>query len=90
MKKIAIPTRNDRVDEHFGHCQFYSIYTVNDDNEIADMESFNVLQSSDIQVVRGCQGKVKDIINLYLQGELSDNGENCQHHHHGEGHQCKH
>ncbi len=23
MKKIAIPTREDMVDDHFGHCAYY-------------------------------------------------------------------
>lgn len=27
--KIAVPTtRNGQVDEHFGHCEFYTVYTV--------------------------------------------------------------
>ncbi|MDI3525880.1 MAG: hypothetical protein PWR03_63 [Tenuifilum sp.] len=26
--KIAVPTRENLVDEHFGHCEFYTIYTV--------------------------------------------------------------
>ncbi len=35
MKKIAIPTNETVVDEHFGHCQFYSIFSLNEDNSIA-------------------------------------------------------
>jgi len=30
MKKIAIPTNGNIVDGHFGHCQYYTIYTVED------------------------------------------------------------
>jgi len=26
--KIAIPTKNNRVDAHFGHCQYYTVFTV--------------------------------------------------------------
>ena len=26
--KIAVPTRNGKVDDHFGHCDHYTIYTV--------------------------------------------------------------
>lgn len=29
--KIAIPTRDGRVDDHFGHCQAYSIFTAEND-----------------------------------------------------------
>ena len=28
--KIAVPTRDGRVDDHFGHCDHYTIYTVED------------------------------------------------------------
>ena len=32
MKKIAIPTRSDQVDEHFGHCEYYTIITFDEKN----------------------------------------------------------
>lgn len=28
--KIAVPTREGRVDDHFGHCAYYTIFTVAD------------------------------------------------------------
>lgn len=28
--KIAVPTKEGRVDDHFGHCHHYTIFTVND------------------------------------------------------------
>ena len=31
--KIAVPTRDGRVDDHFGHCDHYTIFTI-DDNKI--------------------------------------------------------
>ena len=34
MKKIALPTRNGVVDDHFGHCEFYTIFTVDEENRI--------------------------------------------------------
>lgn len=39
MKKIAIPTRDNAVDNHFGHCEFYTILTVGDDNRILTSET---------------------------------------------------
>ena len=27
MKKIAIPTREGMVDDHFGHCAYYTVVT---------------------------------------------------------------
>ncbi len=41
MKKVAIPSRNDQVDSHFGHCEYYTIYTMNDENQVKDKELFN-------------------------------------------------
>ena len=28
--KIAVPTRDGRVDDHFGHCAYYTIFDVID------------------------------------------------------------
>ena len=28
--KIAVPTKGGMVDNHFGHCEYYTIFTVND------------------------------------------------------------
>ena len=38
MQKIAIPTNGNVVDDHFGHCQFYTIFTVNDKDETEKKE----------------------------------------------------
>lgn len=38
--KIAIPTKKDnRIDEHFGHCEFYTIYTVSEENKITEKQT---------------------------------------------------
>jgi predicted Fe-Mo cluster-binding NifX family protein len=37
--KIALPSNGSQIDEHFGHCQCFTILTVNDDNEIASEET---------------------------------------------------
>jgi len=26
--KVAVPTRNENVDDHFGHCEYYTIFTI--------------------------------------------------------------
>lgn len=38
MKKIALPTRGGSIDDHFGHCEFYTIITVDDSNNITKTE----------------------------------------------------
>ena len=33
--KIAIPTKqNNQIDQHFGHCEFYTIFTLSEANEV--------------------------------------------------------
>ena len=32
--KIAIPTKDNQVDSHFGHCEFFSIAELTADNQI--------------------------------------------------------
>jgi predicted Fe-Mo cluster-binding NifX family protein len=40
--KIALPvTGNNRIDDHFGHCEFYGVYTISDNKEITDMRIIN-------------------------------------------------
>lgn len=125
--KIAVPvTRNNQVDEHFGHCEFYNVYTVSEDNKIEDIQSIesvqgcgcksniasvlyqngvtkmlaggigagaiNVLNSTGIEVIRGCSGIASDVVNQYINGLLEDSGSSCQtheeHHAHGNEHVC--
>lgn len=39
MKRIAIPVNeNNHIEDHFGHCEFYEIYSVVDDNLIVDVQ----------------------------------------------------
>lgn len=59
--------------------------------------TINMLDAHGIQVVRGCSGNTDELFDLYINGELSDSGENFSHHkhhlvsHHGEyGHSYNH
>jgi predicted Fe-Mo cluster-binding NifX family protein len=40
MFKIAVPTRAGQVDEHFGHCESFTIYSVNDTRAIVGQVRF--------------------------------------------------
>jgi len=35
--KIALPSRQDLIDSHFGHCEYFTVYTT-DDKNIVDQE----------------------------------------------------
>ena len=36
MKLIAIPTRDSMVDDHFGHCAYYTVVTLDEQNQVKD------------------------------------------------------
>ncbi|MDR3640697.1 MAG: NifB/NifX family molybdenum-iron cluster-binding protein [Humidesulfovibrio sp.] len=40
MLKIAIPTRAGQVDEHFGHCESFTIYSIDDAKAVIGQERF--------------------------------------------------
>lgn len=46
MVKIAIPTRDNMVDDHFGHCDHYTVFTIDDDKK--------VLVSQRLESPQGC------------------------------------
>jgi len=127
--KLAVPTtHNNQVDAHFGHCEFYTVFTI-EEGEIKDSQilespqgcgcksniasvlhdmgvevmlagnmgagAVNVLNSNGIDVYRGCEGDVKNLVEEFIKGELVDSGVSChQHedhdHNNEESHQCGH
>lgn len=40
MTKIAVPSKGGMVDEHFGHCEAFTIFTVDQANAVTGRESF--------------------------------------------------
>ena len=76
MKKLAIPTREGMVDDHFGHCAYYTIVTAGN----MGMGAYNKLSAHGISVIRGCHGTVEDVLQAYLDGKLNDSQESCNHH----------
>jgi predicted Fe-Mo cluster-binding NifX family protein len=56
--KIAIPTRDYQVDEHFGHCEYYTIVSISGDHKIEKME---ILPSP-----QGC-GCKSNIVSVFQQ-----------------------
>ena len=37
--KIALPSNGSEVDEHFGHCQCFTIFGIDDQNRIVSTET---------------------------------------------------
>jgi Uncharacterized conserved protein len=38
MKKVALPSSGNMVDGHFGHCEHFTVYTIDSNNNIAQKE----------------------------------------------------
>jgi predicted Fe-Mo cluster-binding NifX family protein len=115
--KIALPSNQNQVDEHFGHCEYFTVFTIDDQNNIRSQETItpppgcgcksniaqtlaqmgvtymlagnmgqgavNILGSNGIQVLRGCSGNVKDVVESWLKGAVKDSGLACTQHEHG-------
>ncbi len=54
--KIAIPTHSRLVDEHFGHCEYYTIYTIDENREITGEEIYEAPRGC------GCKSNVASVL----------------------------
>jgi predicted Fe-Mo cluster-binding NifX family protein len=51
--KIAVPvTSKNQIDDHFGHCEFYNIFTISVNNEITDVITLPSVQGC------GCKSNI--------------------------------
>lgn len=54
--KIAVPvTNNNQIENHFGHCKFYNVYTVLD-NRILDVQNIESEQGC------GCKSNIANVL----------------------------
>ena len=79
--KLAIPTRNQMVDDHFGHCEYYTIFTVNENKQIVCTE----IQASPEGC--GCKSNIASIledkgVNLMLAGNMGEGAKKVLESHH--------
>jgi len=69
MKLIAIPTRDGMVDDHFGHCAYYTIVTINEQNQVLKQERMDSPEGC------GCKSNIASVmqemgITLMLAGNM--------------------
>ena len=78
--KIALPSNQNMVDEHFGHCQYFTVFTVNDNNEIVAEDQVNSAEGC------GCKSNIVQTlsemgVNIMLAGNMGQGAvnvlENC-------------
>ena len=39
--KIALPSSQNQIDAHFGHCEYFTVFTISDKNEIMSEEKIS-------------------------------------------------
>ena len=69
MTKIAIPTRDNVVDDHFGHCDHYTVFSVDDNKNVIGSERFDSPQGC------GCKSNIASVmqemgITIMLAGNM--------------------
>jgi predicted Fe-Mo cluster-binding NifX family protein len=74
--KIALPTKSDStIDSHFGHCEFFTVFTINENKEITLEEK---IQSP---VGCGCKSNIAGTlaqlgVKVMLAGNMGDGAVN--------------
>jgi predicted Fe-Mo cluster-binding NifX family protein len=55
--KIAVPvTKENRIDDHFGHCESYGVFTISDKNEITEIKGVASPQGC------GCKSDIASVL----------------------------
>lgn len=70
--KIALPSRNKQIDSHFGHCEYFTVYTVDRDNKTIVSEE--LIESP---AGCGCKSNIASVLSekgvkLMLAGNMGD------------------
>jgi len=57
--KIAVPvTTDNQIDNHFGHCEFYTVFTISEENKIVDTQIIKSPQGC------GCKSDIAQVLAL--------------------------
>ncbi|MCF8297738.1 MAG: NifB/NifX family molybdenum-iron cluster-binding protein [Saprospiraceae bacterium] len=70
--KIAVPTTRDNiVDGHFGHCEFYTIFTIDENNKVEKAELLKSPQGC------GCKSNIAGVlkqlgVSVMLAGNMGE------------------
>lgn len=68
--KIALPSRNDMIDSHFGHCEYFTVFTT-DNSEIINQETVPSPSGC------GCKSNIASVladmgVTIMLAGNMGD------------------
>lgn len=74
MMKIAVPTRDEHVDDHFGHCDHYTIFTV-EDNKVVSRQTMESPQGCGCK--SGIAADLQEIgVVMMLAGNMGEGAKN--------------
>jgi len=49
--KVAVPTRGNEVDDHFGHCEAYTVFSINENKKKFSSELLPSPKGSVVKVI---------------------------------------
>ncbi len=55
-KKIAVPTRDNNVDDHFGHCEYFTIFSIDENKQVTKKEQIDSPKEC------GCKSNIAGIL----------------------------
>ena len=59
--KIALPSRNNMIDDHFGHCEYYTVFTIDNNKK-------EIIKEETVTSPEGCGCKSNIAPKLAKQG----------------------
>ncbi len=73
--KIAVPTKDDRVDDHFGHCEYFTVFTIDGEKKIVSEEKVESLAGC------GCRSNIVGVLSqmgveVMLAGNMGEGAVN--------------
>lgn len=73
--KIAVPTRDGQVDDHFGHCDHYTVFEIGDDNKVVAESTVPAGE------VCGCKSNIASVlagmgVRVMLAGNMGEGAKN--------------
>jgi predicted Fe-Mo cluster-binding NifX family protein len=69
--KLAVPTHAGNVDDHFGHCEYYTIFTIGENSKILNIETLKSPEGC------GCKSNIAPILSslgvtIMLAGNIGE------------------
>jgi predicted Fe-Mo cluster-binding NifX family protein len=73
--KIALPARQNMIDDHFGHCEQFAVYTIDDNKKVLSVE--NVPSPNGC----GCKSNIASVlagmgVSILLAGNMGEGAVN--------------